>query len=298
MTSQTSVTSLDVTEPELNVNWAKRILLFAVFFICEMAIFILGSNYFDIFPTNKNLTYNLVISVVFLIAALWFKRTERWKEFWPVTYAFFVASVASPVTSLTLDWVNRLIGRFALTPDTTQGLAVGKVLEVILIVVPIIVLTKLSGADLGSIFLKRGNLKLGVGIGLLVFFFLVPAAFMFSAQRFTSGDTLLAAVVWGLVFSLANGFLEELWLRGIFLKRYAPFLGVHGSVWLTALIFALMHSFAYYFMPSAIPFFLLNTLALGLGCGYLILKSDSIWGAALIHAASDLFLFIAVLANA
>jgi membrane protease YdiL (CAAX protease family) len=41
----------------------------------------------------------------------------------------------------------------------------------------------------------------------------------------------------------------------------------------------------------------MNTLALGLGCGYLMMKSDNIWGAVLIHAASDLYLFVAVLAN-
>jgi len=43
---------------------------------------------------------------------------------------------------------------------------------------------------------------------------------------------------------------------------------------------------------------MLNTLSLGLACGYLMMKTDSIWGAVLIHAASDLFLFIAVLATA
>jgi membrane protease YdiL (CAAX protease family) len=285
-------------EPAVQVNRVKRVVLFVVFLICEAAIFILGSNYFEIFPTNKNLTYNLVISVVFLIAALWFKRTERWKEFWPVTYAFFVASVASPVTSLTLDWVNRLMGRFALTPDTTNGLAVGKMLEVILVVVPILVLTKLSGADLGSIFLKRGNLKLGLGIGGLVFFNFATSALLFFAMRFTRVELLGAAVIWGLAFSFANGFMEELWLRGIFLKRFEPFIGAHGAVWLTAIIFALMHGAAYYFMPAVLPIFVLNTLTLGLACGYLMMKSDSIWGAVLIHAAADLFLFVAVLANA
>ena len=52
------------------MNWVKRLVLFVVFLVCEMAIFILGSNYFEIFPTNKNLTYNLVTSAVFLVAAL------------------------------------------------------------------------------------------------------------------------------------------------------------------------------------------------------------------------------------
>jgi membrane protease YdiL (CAAX protease family) len=137
-----------------------------------------------------------------------------------------------------------------------------------------------------------------MGTGWLVFFFLAPASFMFATQRFSSVDTLVAAVVWGLVFSFVNAFMEELWLRGIFLKRFEPFLGINGSVWVTSLVFAAMHSFAYYFMPEALPFFFINTLALGLACGYLMVKSDSLWGPLVIHAASDFFLFVAVLANA
>ena len=298
MTTAASNTPLVEKESPTQVNWVKRLVLFVVFLICEVAIFILGSNYFEIFPTNKNLTYNLVTSAVFLAAALLFKYSKRWSQYWLVTYAFFVASVAYPTTLFTIDGVNRLMGRFSLTPDTTQGMAIAKLLEVILVVIPILVLTKLSGADLGSIFLKRGNLKLGLGIGALVFVFLATASFMFAAQRFTTMNALGAAVVWGFVFSFANGFMEELWLRGILLKRFQPFIGVHGSVWLTSLIFALMHGFSFYFDPFALFFYVLNTLALGLACGYLMMKTDNIWGAALIHAASDFFLFMAVLARA
>lgn len=294
MTTPTIGTNLigkDVTR----TNWFQRPGLFILFLACEAAIFIFGSNYFAVFPTNKNLTYNLITSAILLAAALLIKNKKRWSQYWLVAYAFFIASVACPSTLL-LD-IEMLLGRLALTPNTSQGLAIGKLIEVIVVVVPIFVLVKLSGADLGSVYLKRGNVKLGTGIGLLVFLFLAPAAFMFAAQRFTGPDTLVAAVVWGPVFSIANAFMEELWLRGIFLKRFEPMLGVNGSVWLTAIIFAAMHSFAFYFMPTALPFFVANTLALGLACGYLIMKSDSIWGAVLIHAASDFFLFIAVLAN-
>lgn len=294
MTTQTAITCLAGKEGT-PTNWLKHLGLFILFLAGEVAILILGSNYFDVFSTNKNLTYNLVISAIFLAAALLLNYTKRWSRYWLVVYAFFVASVAYPATLL-LD-IERLLGRLALTPNTSQGLAVGKLIEVTVVVIPILLLVKLSGADLGSVFLKRGNLKQGAGIGLLVFFFLAPASFMFAAQRFTSTDALVAAVMWGLLFSIVNGFMEELWIRGIFLKRFEPLLGVHASVWLTSLVFAAMHSFAYYFMPSAIPFFFMNTLALGLACGYLMMKADNIWGATLIHTASDFFLFIAVLAN-
>ena len=277
---------------------AYRFGFFMLFLICEAAIFVFGVHYYDVFPTNKNLTYNLSVSAVFLAVSWWFKYDRRLNAYWLIVFSLFIASVAVPVTAIFDGWIRAVLNWLAVTTDTSKGLAIEKICEMLLKVVPILALVRLSGADYGSIYLKRGNWRLGAGIGLLVFFFLAPAAFMFAAQRFTSLDTLVAAVVWGIVFSLSNGFMEELWLRGIFLKRFEPVIGVHSSVWLTSLIFAWMHSFAFYFMPAALPFFAANTLALGLACGYLMVKSDSLWGPVIIHTASDFFLFIAVLANA
>ena len=291
-------TSTVLENKEVPTSWTQRLGAFITLLICEAAIFILGSYYFDVFPTNKNLTYNLAVSVVFLGVSLWFRSDRHWNRYWLVAFAFFTASVAYPISAIFDDGIRAVLQWFAVTTDTSKGQAIEKVCEVILKVAPILALVKLSGADLGSVYLKRGNVRLGAGIGLLVFFFLAPAAFMFAAQRFTSTDTLIEAVVWGVVFSIANGFMEELWLRGIFLKRFEPILGTNGSVWVTSITFAMMHSFAFYFMPTALPFFTLNTLALGLACGYLMVKSDSIWGPVIIHAASDFFLFIAILANA
>lgn len=286
------------TEEASHPNWLQRIGLFILFLICEAVIFIFGSYYFDVFPTNKNLTYSLIVSGVFLTASLWFRHHNHLNQYWLVVFAFFIASVAYPFTAVFGGWIRTVLDWFSVTTDTSQGLAIEKICEMTLKVVPILVLVKLSGADFGLVFLKRGYLRLGMGIGWLVFFFLVPASFMFATQRFTSMSTLIAAVVWGLVFSFVNGFMEELWLRGIFLKRFAPVIGINGAVWVTSMIFALLHSFALYFDPIALAFFFVNTLALGLACGYLMMKSDSIWGAVVIHAASDFFLFVAVLANA
>lgn len=295
----TQLTISDLRKEEMSqTNWLQQLGLFIVFLLCEAVIFIFGSYYFEVFPTNKNLTFNLAVSAVFLAATLWFRYDKRLNKHWQIAFAFFIASVAYPFTAIFDSWIRAALGWFAVTTDTSKGQAIEKICEMLLKTVPILLLVKLSGADMGSVFIKRGDLKLGLGIGALVFFFLAPAAFMFASQRFTSLDTLIAAVVWGLVFSIANSFMEELWLRGIFLKRFALVLGINGAVWVTSIIFASMHSFAFYFDPFALAFFFVNTLALGLGCGYLMMKSDNIWGATLIHAASDFFLFIAVLANA
>ncbi len=297
MTTQAVTTSLTGKET-MQINWLQRIGLFLLFLLCEAVIFIFGSHYFDVYPTNKNLTFNLAISAVFLVVSLWFKYDKRLNQYWLVALAFFIASTAYPVSALLEGWVSRVLGWFAVTVNTSKGLAIEKICEMLIKTVPILVLVKLSGADFGSVFLKRGNLKMGLGIGALVFFFLGTATFMFAVERFTSVDTLVAAVIWGLVFSFVNSFMEELWLRGIFLKRFAPMIGINGAVWVTSIIFASMHSFAFYFDPFALTFFAVNTLALGLGCGYLMMKSDNLWGAVVIHAASDFFLFVAVLANA
>ena len=296
MTTQTSATNLigkETTQP----NWLQRLGLFIVFFACGLVIFVFGSNYFEIFPTNKNLTYNVIVSVAFLIAALLLKRNKYWRGYWQIAFAFFVASTVFPVTLVFSDWTDTVLRWFKETTLSSQGIAIAKLYEMILVVVPILVLNKLSGADLGSIYLKRGNLKMGLGFGAIVFFNFVTSAFLFFAERFTSIDRLVAATLWGMVFSFANGFMEELWLRGLFLRRFEPVLGVGGSVLLTSIVFGLMHGGAVYLMPAALPFMVVNTFTLGLACGYLMMKSDSIWGAVLIHAAADFFLFIAMLAN-
>jgi membrane protease YdiL (CAAX protease family) len=269
-----------------------------VFLICGLSIFVFGSNYFEIFPTNRNLTYNAILSVIFLFASLLLKFDRRRSKYWRIAFAFFIASIAFPATLVFSDWTNTVLSWFKVTVLTSQGKAIAKLYEMTLVVVPTLVLTGLSGANFGSIYLKRGNLKMGLGFGAIVFFNFATSAALFFAERFTSIDRLVSAVLWGLVFSFANGFMEEMWLRGIFLSRFEPVLGVGGSVLLTSIVFGLMHGGAVYLVPAALPFMVANTFTLGLACGYLMMKSDSIWGPTLIHAAADFFLFIALLANA
>jgi len=297
MTTTVATPILD-EKKTMPTNWIQRSGMFIVFLICGLTIFVFGSNYFDIFPTNKNLIYNLGLSAALLAAAIGFKLSQHWKKYWQSTFAFFIASVAFPITLVSSTWTGTLLGWFHLTTASSQGIAVAKVTEMLLTVIPILMLTKISGADLGSIFLKRGQWKWGLGIGTLVFFNFAASALLFFAARYTHVDKLGAAVLWGMVFSFANGFMEELWLRGIFLKRLAPLLGVTGSVLLTSIVFSLMHVGAVYVTPVAIPIMLAYCMTMGLACGYLMIKTDSIWGAVLVHAAADLFLFIAMLANA
>ncbi|MFC2014808.1 lysostaphin resistance A-like protein [Chloroflexota bacterium] len=105
-------------------------------------------------------------------------------------------------------------------------------------------------------------------------------------------NKLLSLSPWILLFVLSNGFMEELLFRGLFLKRYEPFLGKGLSNLLTAIVFTLMHTQVTYALQMFQ--FLLIALTLSLVWGYLIQKTNSLWGAVLFHAAGDcLIIFVA-----
>jgi membrane protease YdiL (CAAX protease family) len=262
-----------------------------------LAIFVFGSGYFSLFPTNHNPLYLAGLSALFLTSAVLLKRDARLEKYWRAVFACFTASAALLFSTLMAPFTDDFLGALNLTTSSSPGIAIAKSYEMVMIVVPILLLTRLSGADLGSLYLRRGNLRWGLSIGVLVLFNFAASAFLFFAARYSSADSLGAAVLWGLIFSFANGFMEELWMRGVFLKRLEPLLGLVGAVLLTSIVFSSAHVGAVYVTPVAIPFMLAYTLTLGIACGYLIMKTGSLWGATFIHAAADLFLFIAMLAS-
>jgi len=171
--------------------------------------------------------------------------------------------------------------------------------ETLLIVVPIIVLTLISGADLGSIFLKIGNqnYRWGFGIGGLVLLNFFTSVLIFFGPGYELAK-LVPAIGWGFFFSICNSLSEELWIRGLFIKKMIPVIGIAGTILVTSATFGMLHMTSVAYLPGfAIPIFLLNTFTLGVACGFLMQKTDSIWGAYLIHMAADVFLFIAMLAT-
>ena len=81
------------------------------------------------------------------------------------------------------------------------------------------------------------------------------------------------------------------------MRKLIPLVGAVGTVLLTSITFASIHFLGVAYLPATVvPVFVINTFTLGLACGILMLKTDSIWGAFLIHTAADLFLFISTLA--
>ncbi|TFG60201.1 MAG: CPBP family intramembrane metalloprotease [Spirochaetales bacterium] len=286
-----------VKQSPVSAGFAGRAGLFVLFLICALAVFLFGSNYYKAFPTNGSRVYSACLTVLFLAAALLLKRGKKTAAYWQIAYAFFAASAVNLVSAFFAGYNRNILGALGLVTGTSAGLALGKVYDALLVVIPIIVLILVSGRNLRSLLLGKGNLTWGLGIGGLVLVNFFTSALIFFSSGYSGTAILGSAVLWGAVFAISNGFLEELWFRGLFFKQLLPVLGTVGTIALTSAWFASIHALSVAYLPMAvIPVFLVNTFTLGLACGIIMFKTDSIWGAVLIHAAADWFLFIAMLA--
>jgi membrane protease YdiL (CAAX protease family) len=284
----------------------QRLILFVGFVSGGLLIFLFGANTFKLFPTNKNLSYEWGLTLVFLALAAILRRNETLRKYWKITYALFVASFANALNLYLGNWLADFLPAAG---SDAEMFAVDKLSQSIPIVLSIILLTLLSGDSLGSIYLQRGNLRLGLRFG-LISFGVFAALFAFIAVLQSGGpatqglwasgfslDGLLAALPWMLVFCFTNAFMEELWFRGVFLGKLTPLLGTAASVIATALVFGMTHAAATYINPTQMILFSIIVFSLGLVNGWVMLKTDSLWGSVLFHAGYDLLVIIPVLAS-
>jgi membrane protease YdiL (CAAX protease family) len=136
---------------------------------------------------------------------------------------------------------------------------------------------------------------LGLAIGVAGFVGFVVLAFMPLVSRGGMLNKLLSLSPWILIFVLANGFNEELLYRGLFLKRYEAFLGKGLSNLLAASVFTLAHVQVTY--VSDLRQFLFILFPLALVWGYLMQKTDSLWGSVIFHAGADCMIIFGIFAS-
>lgn len=285
---------------------AERLILFVCFLCGGMLIFLFGGNTFNLFPINDNPLYEWGLTLVLLALAMILHRSVSLRMYWKIAYALFVASFANALNLYLGNWLADILP--AASSDA-QFLAVDKLSQCIPVVLSIILLTRLAGDDLGSIYLKRGHLRQGLTFGLISFaiftlLFGIIAVLQSSAPAsqglWASGislATIMAAIPWILIFCFANSVMEELWFRGLFLGKLTPLLGNVLSVVATALVFGLTHLAATYISPAQMLIFGVIVFALGVVNAWVMLITDSIWGSVLFHAGYDLLVIIPVLAS-
>jgi len=100
----------------------------------------------------------VVAPVFFGLAYYLMYRSSRLRRFSSITYAFFVFALVISVRHLVLDSssVNGLL-------SSLNGLVLYQVIDTSVVFAPVILLVLANGGTLGSLFLQKGNLRLGLG---------------------------------------------------------------------------------------------------------------------------------------
>ena len=276
-----------------NIN---RIGLFLLILACGLLVFFVFGHYFPIFEKSADIIGRVVIAVVLLVAALVTRRSERFHEYWLIPFAFFTA-----LASISIDyhlglsaWILPSLG---LTMESPAGLAVDKLESSLLGIIIVLALNRLAGQGLDSLYIRRGNLRLGLTVG-LVAFAVMTAAIIPITELFFEGENLgwariLPWIPWVAIMIFSNAAYEELTFRGLFIGKMEPFLGRFAINIVTTVPFVLNHAGNNY-MSDAFIFFVLQLLPLSLTWCWLMQRTNSIWGPILFHAAMDIPVFVGI----
>lgn len=290
---------MNMKNNHLSTNeWVERIIL-ALLFIGVGGLIIMvfkpWGKQLIADPVN-NYLWRLAVSAILLVLALMVRRSKRFDKFWQLLFAMFILS-----TAFSLDWVfgKFLYNSLHLSDSEPIDWMYEKMHEGILIVCVVIVFNKLSGNSLGSIYLQKGNLKLGLLIGGIAFLVSAAGSIPTAELLFKGNDlTISRVLLWVpmiLVIVLANGALEELLFRGLFLRKLEPFFGKFFSNFLIALVFTVLHKGSTY--TSSEYIFLVILTPLALIWGWIMQKTDSVWGSILFHAGMDIPIFLGIFSN-
>jgi uncharacterized protein len=276
-------------------GWIERIVLALAFTGTGGLIWLVFSPYRPWLKGASDQTGRLIL-ILALGAAVWLlRRNGRTAKYAPVFLGLWIMAVAISVDR----WLGvYLIQQVGVSDKAPAGWAVLKVSQ--LIIVPVVLLLTLAaGGSLGSIYVHKGRLKLGLGVGLITFT-LAAAGSVTMANEIFAGRELTAARIAGwlpylLVFVFANAIHEELLFRGLHLRKLEPFFGRFLSSLMVALVFTVIHQAVDYTTDKTV--FLAATFLLALAWGWLMQKSDAVWGSILFHAGMDLPIMLGIFSN-
>jgi membrane protease YdiL (CAAX protease family) len=195
---------------------------------------------------------------------------------------------------------SRPLDLLGLSDATPQGTATAKILsEVIPICAAILLAAFLARMPLASLGLRGGRAGLSLWLGLLAS---VPIVVLTALDPSGGGKAVLALPVrtvlswlpWIVVFSIGNGFMEELWFRGSWFAAFRRALGPSGAMHVTSLAFCVSHVIVYWRDPTAVLILTPVWLYMGYAYAAIMRKTGSLWGVVLAHAIADtVYMYIA-----
>jgi membrane protease YdiL (CAAX protease family) len=271
-------------------NWKQCLVTTAIFLACGGAIGAAG--YVSFLPGEARTVLKVTMAAATLAAWLISPGRERLRPYRPILLGFFSVSIGLLLAQFFGAIPLWLLGW---SVSSARGIAVAKLGEALVIVLSILVMHFAAGGDWDALFLRGGRLKLGLTAGALGFAAFATIAAVQAMGSGLSWTVVAAALPWISIFVFSNAFMEELWFRALFLKKLEPLVGGTNAIVSTALVFAMVHISSTYVID--IVLFLVALMALGLLWGWLMRKSDSLWGPVLIHAGADVLVMMGFLAG-
>lgn len=216
-----------------------------------------------------------------------------WKS---VAFAVFAA-----VFGLSLAWYagDPIMAWLHIAGDTPMAVAISKFTQMVLTVAAILAVTAVAREPLRSLYLCKGRLLLGLGLGfsgflLFLVITFVPGGPFFAAASSAGGLAKLWPLLpWAALFVASNAFFKEVLFRGLFLGRSEALTNQWFALFATTIAFALAHVQVNY--AANVAGFVAFVFVLGLAWGYLMQTSRSIWGSVLFHAGADVAVILPIM---
>jgi membrane protease YdiL (CAAX protease family) len=254
-------------------------------------IFILGLNLLKLIPGEFRDGYKIGLPIMLLIAYL--GSQKYFPDQKTVFLAFFLVSAGWMLDYFLAD---RIKGLFSLNTQELSGFAYTMVVSTLLVSVPVILGWLISGQKLSALFIQGGAGLRGIVPGIAGLFLFGGLGVLQAVDQGLTINAIGAAIPLALVFSLANGFREELVYRAVFIKGFQANIGTLAAIIVTTLVFTLAHIDVSYIPASQIVFVLVLVI-IGIVGSMIMIKTGSLLGSVLFHAGADVLLVMGMLSS-
>jgi uncharacterized protein len=275
--------------------WVKigAVLLFILFSLVIMIVF---SPWHPLLKPSPDL-FGRIGLITLLGGCTWLaKKHPAFTPLWPILSALTTMSVAVSMMWLT---GNYLVDHVGLSASEPGGFALLKLNDMVVVFVVVLVLSRLAGFKPADLYLQKGKVRLGLLLGLGTFIVAAAISIPSGIFMFKLDPAKLAGwrewLPWLALFVLANGAMEEMLFRGLFLKKFEPLLGEFLSILTIALVFTALHFGVNYTSQQLI--FMGILIGLALLFGTVIQKTRSLWPAILFHAGMDISVMLGIFSS-
>ncbi len=269
----------------------SRILWSIVYLAIAGLIFILGLNLLKLIPSNFQDAYKIGLPILLLAAYLAARKFIPDQK--TVFLAFFLVALG-----WTLDFylTGEIKDLFSLNTAELSGMAFTMVISSVLVSATVILGWRIAGQKISALFIQGSKKVWGVAVGLLGLLLFGGLGVLHSLGQGLAVTALGIAIPLALVFSLANGFREELVYRAAFIKGFQAKIGIPATILVTTTVFTLAHTDVSYLPPNQVVFAVVLVIIGVVGC-WIMMKTGSLLGSVLFHAGADVLLIMGLLSS-